>query len=101
MNSAYNHIPLNEKSRRLTQFVLGNQQNSLDQLLKSKKFRSLMLNKKQITYLNDVIIESQTIAENFSVFEKHHHKSQTNILNTAPDKSHFFLFLIVPKLVLT
>ena len=30
MNSAYNQMPLDEQSRRLTQFVIGNQQYELN-----------------------------------------------------------------------
>ena len=32
MNSAYNQMPLDEQSRRLTQFVIGNQQYELNRL---------------------------------------------------------------------
>ena len=32
MNSAYNQMPLDEQSRRLTQFVIGNQQNEFNRL---------------------------------------------------------------------
>ena len=36
MNSAYNQMPLEEKSRRLTQFVIGNEQNELNRLFYGK-----------------------------------------------------------------
>ena len=32
MNSAYNQMPLDEQSRRLTKFVIGNQQNEFNKL---------------------------------------------------------------------
>ena len=32
MNSAYNQMPLDEQSRRLTQFVIGNQQHEFNRL---------------------------------------------------------------------
>ena len=32
MNSAYNQMPLDEQSRRLTQFVIGNQQYEFNRL---------------------------------------------------------------------
>ena len=60
MNSAYNQMPLDEQSRRLTQFVIGNQQYEFNRLFYgisigpaafsaflSKIFRPLILNKKQ------------------------------------------------------
>ena len=62
MNSAYYQMPLDERSRRLTQFVIGNQQYEFNRLFygisiepaafsafMSKIFRSLILNKNAIT----------------------------------------------------
>ena len=60
MNSAYNQMPLDEQSRRLTQFVIGNQQYEFNRLFygisrgpaafsafMSKIFRPLILKKKR------------------------------------------------------
>ena len=71
MNSAYNKMPLDEQSRRLTQFVIGNQQYEINRLLygisigpavfsasMSKVFRPLILKKNAIKYLNDVFMQS-------------------------------------------
>ena len=68
MNSAYNQMPLDEQSRRLTQFVIGNQQYELNRLFygisigpaafsafMSKIFRPLILMKNAITYLDNSI----------------------------------------------
>ena len=73
MNSAYNQIPLDEQSRRLTQFVIGNQQYEFNRLFygisiapaafsafMSKIFRPLILKKNAITCLDDVFMQSQT-----------------------------------------
>ena len=62
MNSAYNQMPLDEQSRRLTQFVIGNQQYEFNRLFygisigpaafsafMSKIFRPLILKKNAIT----------------------------------------------------
>ena len=67
MNSAYNQMPLDEQSRRLTQFVIGNQQYEFNRLFyeisisraafsafMSNVFRPLILKKNAITYLDDV-----------------------------------------------
>ena len=72
-NSAYNQMPLDEQSRRLTQFVIGNQQYEFNRLLygisigpaafsafMSKIYRPLTLKKNAITYLDDVFVQSQT-----------------------------------------
>ena len=63
MNSAYNQMRLDEQSRRLTQFVIGNQQYEFNRLFygisigpaafsafMSKIFRPLILKKNVITY---------------------------------------------------
>ena len=68
MISAYNQMPLDEQSRRLTQFVIGNQQNEFTRLFygisigpaafsafMSKIFRPIILKKNEITYLDDVL----------------------------------------------
>ena len=104
MNSAYNQTPLDEQSRRLTQFVIGNQQYEFNRLFygisigpaafsafMSKIFRPLILKKNAITYLDDVFMQSQTKDEMFNVLEKYHQILQNENLKAAPDKSHFFL----------
>ena len=104
MTSAYNQMPLNEQSRRLTQFVIGNQQYEFNRLFygisrepaaflafMSKIFRPLKLSKNAITYLDDVFLQSQTKDEMFTVLEKYHQILQNENMKAAPEKSHFFL----------
>ena len=104
MNSAYNQMPLDEQSRRLTQFVIGNQHYEFNRLFygisigpaafsafMSKIFRPLILKKNKITYLDDVFMQSQTKEEMFTVLEHYHKILQNKNLKAAPDKSHFFL----------
>ena len=104
MNSAYNQMPLDEQSRRLTQFVIGNQQYEFNRLFygisigpaafsafMSTIFRPLILKKNAITYLDDVFMQSQTKEEMFNVLEQYHKILQNENLKAAPDKSHFFL----------
>ena len=104
MNSAYNQMPLDEQSRRLTQFVIGNQQYEFNRLFygisivpaafsafMSKIFRPLILKKNAITYLDDVFMQSQTKDEMFTILEQYHKILQNENLKAAPDKSHFFL----------
>ena len=103
-NSAYNQMPLDEQSRRLTQFVIGSQQYELNRLFygisivpaafsafMSKIFRPLILKKNAITYLDDVFMQSQTKEEMLTVSEHYHKILQNENLKAAPDKSHFFL----------
>ena len=104
MNSAYNQMPLDEQSRRLTQFVIGNQQYEFNRLfyglsigqaafsvIMSIIFRPLVLKKNAITFLDDVFMHSQTKDEMFTVLEQYHKILQNENLKAAPDKSHFFL----------
>ena len=104
MNSAYNQMPLDEQSRRLTQFVIGNQQYEFNRLFygisigpaafsafMSKIFRPLILKKNAITYLDDVFMQSQTKEEMFTVLEHYHKILQNENLKAAPNKSYFFL----------
>ena len=97
MNSAYNQMPLDEQSRRLTQFVIGNQQYEFNRLFygisigpaafsafMSKIFRPLILKKNAITYLDDVFMQSQTKDEMFKVLEQYHQILQNENLKAAP-----------------
>ena len=96
-------MPLDEQSRRLTQFVIGNQQYEFNRFfygnsigpaafsaIMSKRFRPLILNKNAITYLDDVFMQSQTKDEIFIVLEKYHQIFLHKNMKAAPDKSHFF-----------
>ena len=104
MNRAYNQMPLDEQSLRLTQFVIGNQQHEFNRLFygisigpaafsafMGKIFRPLILKKNATTYLDDVFMQSQTKEEVFTVLEHSHKTLQNENLKAAPDKSHFCL----------
>ena len=89
------------QSRRLTQFVIGNQQIEFKRLfygisigpaafsaIMSKIFRPLILDKNVITNLDDIFMQSQTESEKFIVLDKHH-----QILfkeDMQPQKTHLF-----------
>ena len=104
MNSAYNQMPLDEQSRRLTHLVIGNQQYEFNRLIygisigpaffsafMSKIFRPLILKKPAITYLDDVFMQSQTKDEMLITLEQYHQIPKNENMKAAPDKSHFFL----------
>ena len=97
-------MPLDEQSRRLTQFFIGNQQYEFNRFFfgisigpaafsafMSKIFRPLIVKKNAITYLDDVFMQSETKDEMFTVLEQYHKLLQNENLKAAPDKSHFFL----------
>ena len=56
----------------------------------SKVFRSLILKKHAITYLDDVFMQSQTKDEMFIILEQYHQILKFENMKAAPDKSHFF-----------
>ena len=57
----------------------------------SKIFRPLKLKKNEITYLDEVFMQSQIKEEMFTDLEQYHKILQNENLKAAPDKSHFFL----------
>ena len=104
MNNAYNQTPLDEQSRRLIQFVIGNQKQKYNRffygnsigpaaflVFMSKISRPLILMKKAITDLDDVFMQSQTKEETFTVLENYHQILLHENMKAAPDNSHFFL----------
>ena len=97
MNSACNQTLLDEQSRRLTQLVIGNQQQKFNRLfygisigpvaisvIMSKNFRPLMVKKIAITYLDDVFMQSQIKQETFTVSEKYHQILLHENMKAAP-----------------
>ena len=104
MNSAYNQQPLDEQSRRLSQFVIGNQQYENKRLfygisigpaafsaIMSKIVGPFIFSKNVITYLDDVFIQSQKKQEIIIVLDKYHQTLLKENVKPAPDKSNFFL----------
>ena len=104
MNSAYNQIPLDEQSGRLTKFVIGNQQYEFNRLFygvsirpadfsafMSKNFRPLILKNNAITYLDVVFMQLQTKDEMIIVLERYHQILKNKNIKAAPDKYDFFL----------
>ena len=99
-------MPPDEQSRRLTQFVIGNQQYEFIRLFygisiepaafsafMSEVFRPLILSKNVITYLDDVFMQSQTKNEMFNVLEKYHQILLKENMKAAPVNHIFSLVL--------
>ena len=99
MKGAYNQLPLDEQSRRLTQFVFGNQQYEFNRVFygisigpalfsafMSKIFRPLIFSKKAILNLDDVFMQSQSNDEMFILLENYHQILQNENMKAAPDK---------------
>ena len=99
-------MSLDEQSRRLTQFVIGNQQYGSHRLFygisigpaaysafRSKFFRPLFLSKNVITYLDDVFMQRKTKNEMFIVIDKYHQLLLKEDMKATPDESHFSSFV--------
>ena len=104
MNSAYNQMPLDEQSRRITQYVIGNQQYEFNRLFygisigpaafsafMSKVFRPPIFKKHAITYLDDVFMQSQVKDKLFKILEQYHQILKNENMKAAPVNSLFFL----------
>ena len=96
-------MPLDEQSRRLTQFVIGNQQNEFNRLcygisigpaafsaFMSKIFRPLILKKKANTYLDDVFFAITNQGRIVHSFSKISSDIITRKYKSSPRKSLFF-----------
>ena len=96
-------MPIDKQSRRLTQFVIENQQYEIIRLFygisigpaafsafMSKVFRPLILKKNAVTYLDEIFMQSQTEDKMFKVLEKYDQILQNKKMKAAPDKSYFF-----------
>ena len=90
MNSAYNQMPLDEQSLRLTQFVIENQQCDFNRLFYGisigpaafsafmiKFFNLLFLSKNVIRYLDNFFIQTRAKQETFKVLDKYYQISLT------------------------
>ena len=104
MNSAFNQIPLDQASQRLTNFVIAGQQFCFKRLFygisigqaafssfMSSIFKPLIRENKVITYLDDVFIQDTTADTMLQTLEQYHHIMHKENLKAAPDKSFFFL----------
>ena len=100
-------MPLDEQSRHLTQFVIGNQKYEFNRLfdgtstrqaafsaIMRKIYQPLILSENVIIYLDEVYMKSQRKHEMFKVLEKYHQIVLKEIMKAAADKSHFFLIRV-------
>ena len=104
MNSAYNQMPLDKPSQRLTNFLIAGKQYCFKRLFygisigpaafvsfRSSIFKPLMRKVKIITYLDDVFIQDNTTDTMLKTLDQYHNILKNENLRAAPDKSFFFL----------
>ena len=102
MNSAYNQMPLDKSSQRLTNFVMAGQQYCFKRLfygisigpaafstIMSSIFKPLITRNKKITYLDDVFIQDTATDTMLQTLTHYHTILEKENLKAAPDKSFF------------
>ena len=104
MNCAYNQMPLDKPSQRLTNFVVAGQQNCFKRLFYGISTgpaaffsfmrsisKPLIRKNKIITYLDDVYIQDTTTDTMLQTLTQYHTILENENLKAAPNKSFFFL----------
>ena len=104
MNSAYNQMPLDKPSQRLTNIVIAGQQYCLKRLFygisicptafssfMSSIFKTLIRKNKVITYLDDVFIQLTTPDAMLQTLTQYHTILENENIKDAPDKSFILL----------
>ena len=107
-NSAYNQIPLNKPSQRLTIFVIARKQFCFKRLFysisivpfafssfMSSILKQLIRNSEVITYLDDVFIQDTTTDIILQALDQYHKVLKNENLNAAPDKSFIFFESVI------
>ena len=102
--SAYNQVPLTEETQQLTSFVIGAKQYTFQRgfyglcglpnffsRIMTIHFAPLIKKKQAITYIDDTIMQSQTINEMFEIIDKYHELLRKAGLKAQPEKTKFFL----------
>ena len=103
--SAYNQVPLTEETQHLASFVIGSKQytfkrgfyglcglpNFFSRIMKIH-FAPLIKRNQAVTYIDDTIMQAQTVEEMFDIIATYHDLLRKSGLNAQPEKKqHFFL----------
>ena len=100
----YHQVPLSFETQKLTSFIIGGRQYTFNRgfyglrglpnffsRLMTIHFDPLIRRKQAITYIDDIIMQSQTRSEMFTIIHEYHTLLRKARLNAAPDKTMFFL----------
>ena len=104
LSCAYHQVPLSFETQKLTSFIIGGRQYTFTQgfyglfglpnffsRLRTFHFDPLIKKKHAITYIDDIIMQSQTRGEMFTIINEYHTLLRKAGLKCAPDKTFFFL----------
>ena len=104
LNSAYNQIPLDEKSMRYTHFTIGTEQYCFKLLfygisIEPAAFASILTHflyplitkGTVITYVDDIFIQTNSYEQMYETLIEYHKILLKENLKAAPDKTYFFL----------
>ena len=101
--SAYNQVPLTEETQQLTSFVIGSKQytfkRGFDGLsglpisfsrIMTIHFAPLIKRNQAVTYVDDTIMQAQTVEEVFDIFATYHVLLRKSGLKAQPEKKLIF-----------
>ena len=104
LSCAYHQVPLSLETQKLTSFIIGGKQHiyprgfyglcglpNFFSRLMTIHFDPLIKKKQAITYIDDIILQSQNKNEMFTVINEYHTLLRKAGLKAAPDKTFFFL----------
>ena len=104
LSCAYHQVPLSFETQKLTSFIIGGRQYTFTpgfyglcglpnffSRLKTIHFDPLIRKKQATTYIDDIIMQSQTRGEMFTIINEFHTILRKAGLKAAPDKTFFFL----------
>ena len=104
LSCAYHQVPLSSKTQKLTIFIIAGRQYTFTRgfygpcglpnffsRLMTIHFDPLIRKEQAITYIDDNIMQSQTIGEMFTIINEYHTLLRKAGLKAAPDKTFFFL----------
>ena len=104
LSCAYHQVPLRFETQKLTSCIIGGRQYTFTRgfyglcglpnffsRLMTIHFDPLIKKKQAITFIDDIIMQSQTRGEMFTIISEYHTLLRKAGLKAAPDKTFFFL----------
>ena len=101
--SAYNQVPLTEETEQLTSFVIGSKQYTFKRgfyglcglpnffsRIMTIHFAPLIKRNQAVTYIDDTIMQAQTVEEMFDIIATFHDLLRKSGLKAQPEKTKFF-----------
>ena len=101
--SAYNQVPLTEETQQLTSFLIGSKQYTFKRgfyglcglpnffsRIMTIHFAPLIKRNQAVTYIDDTIMQAQTVEEKFDIIATYHDLLRKSGLKAQPEKTKIF-----------